>query len=245
MTTFHSSGLGRSLAGEKDLVIRNRLFVPSGNKGIIGLHGRNGDAFAWVPNWIGGDHARAWPNADPSQVLLSIDGGGLTPWANNAALASIDAAYTYLTTVLGCGPKVGIMAWSMGGLGGLNWIKRNPAKVAAALLWCPATNINIFHGNATYTAEIDTAYGGAGVYAANVVGHDPATEFAAYKLGIKIRIRHAQDDGTVPVAQSRAFVAGVADPLVDIEETPTGDHTALFANYTTASTVAFFQGGAW
>lgn len=209
-------------------------------RGIIACHGRGADATQWEPGWNVGDHSQAI--ADAGMIVLSIDAGGTLTYGNDTAIASVTAAYNYLTGTLGCTAKVGLLGWSMGGLVCLNWLKSNMAKVSRALLFAPATDLDTLHNNATYTAEIDTAYGNN--YAVNAAGHKPLAEPATWRGAPQIRIVQGTADTTVPKSMSEGFRDAVADPSVELVEVG-GDHQGVFSNYDWANSVAFFKGAPW
>lgn len=238
-----SWGQGRYLAGEGELFITSRIhrLGETGRLGIIALHGRGANGLTWSPGWSGGDHVAELAN---DFIILSPDAGGTLTWGNNTAMSAIDAAYTYLRGTLGANgsTKIGLMGWSMGGLNALNWLKRNPEKVACTWLWSPMTNLGAAQAGA-YTAEINTAY--SGNYATNSVGHDPIVDAADYQGLGRIHLCHATNDSTINVTQSRDWVAAVNDPNVDLAETNTGGHTGLFTSWPTVDTLTYFREGAW
>jgi dienelactone hydrolase len=173
-------------------------------------------------------------------------------------MTAITNAYNRLVGALGAAPgKIGIMGWSMGGLVGLNWMKRNPDLVGAAWFWAPCTDLDWAHRTSGYTpsytfftagagyqAEIDTAY--SSNYTINSIGHKIYDEPESWQGICPIKIVHATDDAVVPYAQSTSFVANVSDALVTMRSPDiTGDHTNLFSNIQTSEVVRFFAGGSW
>lgn len=259
--TFGQYAIGKYQTGEGQLRLSAQDAKFDGTEhGILVMHGHGGDAtqFDMLTSYQGA-HTEAL--ADAGFIVLSIDAGGPATWGNDAAMTAGLNAYNWL---VGAGKakagKVGVMGWSMGGLNSLNWIKRNASKVAGAWEWCPATDLDYFHGTSGYTpaydhtgnmffgnwaSEIDGAYGGA--YSTASAGHRIRDEYASWHgLGIPIRVAHADNDQTIPVAQNRdGFVAGVNDPNVTFREVTTGDHTGLFNYVPTSEVVAFYQGLSW
>jgi alpha-beta hydrolase superfamily lysophospholipase len=202
-------------------------------RALLTFHGHGADAYTWRPGVIGsGNVARRL--AELGWVIVSDDFGGVTPWANDAALADADVVHGFATGsstihAPNCQPVVDIMGWSMGGLTALNWIKRNAAKVHRAVLWAPATHITTFHDtNSGYATEIEADYGGAAAWAASIVGHEPSSEPANYRGLPPIRIYQGDADPTVPLAQTQSFVDAVNDPNLAIHVLPGGTHTNLF-----------------
>jgi alpha-beta hydrolase superfamily lysophospholipase len=250
-------GVGLSTANEKELVIRQRMYQASGSaRGIILLHGHGADAMTWQVGTGIGDFAQSLAAA--GFLIQSIDAGGPSAWSNSSSMTAITNAYNRLVGSLGAASgKVGIMGWSMGGLAGLNWMKRNPTLVGGAWLWAPCTDLDWAHRTSGYTpaysyftagssyqAEIDTAYGGN--YNTNAIGYKVYDEPASWRAVCPIKIAHATDDTTVPYAQSSSFVANVNDALVSMRSPDvTGGHTGLFNNVETSEVVSFFESATW
>lgn len=251
MKTISGTNFGLYVPNENSMILRpTRYVAPADRRVILAFHGHQpptvppatGGELGWLPGWPGGDHTQTL--ADDGYTILSIDGGGGSTWNNNAMLAAADGAYNYALSTLGmAGTKVGLFGWSMGGGSVLQWLKSNAARVACCMAWAPMTDLDYFHANGTYTAEIDTAYGGN--YAANSPGHKIADEYTTWRNKGAIRLLHGTADSTVPVAKSAAFVAGVGQPQVDLVQLAGADHTSLFGAYPTANTLSFFDAGAW
>lgn len=210
--------------------------------GIICLHGRGASAVQYAPNsardYSPGFYANAL--AREGFRVMSIDDNGTTDWGSQDSTDRINEAITYLQDVAKGGAKsgkVGIMGWSMGGMATLNWLDQNIAKHACSWLWAPASDLEYFHNNATYTAEIDAAYAQEG----NRVGNSPIAQAANYRGAGPIRIVHAVDDTTIPIQQSRDFVTAVGDPGVTLFEAPVGNHTAMFGQVTELEVVKFYR----
>lgn len=194
----------------------------SGKPWVIALHGQGANPTLYLPAQpFYGDDTSAW--AESGMVVLAPDAAGSTSWGNNASLSALDNLYTWATGTLGLASTCAVHGVSMGGIVGLNWIRRNTSKVRAAAFRAPVTDLDFFHDNATYTAEIDAAYGGN--YAANSPGHNPIDDFALYQgLGIPIKIFQGDSDPTVPLSQSQNFVAAVNDPNITLTVIVGGVH---------------------
>lgn len=256
--TANDSASGLYTAGERSVFLYSPR-TPRNNTalGIMGLHGHNGGSDQFLQNASAlGAHMKAL--ADAGALILAGDVGGVATFGTDACMTAITALYNGLiATGMAKGPKVGIVAWSMGGHNALNWVKRNPTKVAGVQLWTPLTDLDFFHATAGYTpayspgsvaagafaAEIDTAYGGSANYAANSVGHRVRDEYASWAgLGIPIKVFTAVDDNVIPVGQSRdGFVAGVNDPNVTFRSVPSGSHTGLFDQVPVSETIDFWR----
>jgi len=267
MSQYSSRGIGYSVTAptETMMLIREKLSPTDGTyHGILCFHGHAGDSSQFEPfgqSTITAPGYHTWQLAEAGYLMGSIDAGGGTAWSNSAAMDRATDGYNWLTGTAGAKTgKIGLMGWSMGGMTALNWAKRNPTLVAGVLLWAPATDLDYFHStsgytpaygsalpnNAGWTSEIDASYGSP--YATTSTGYRIRDEYSSWAgLGIPIRVIHASDDTTIPVAQSQnGFVPGVNDANVTLRTPlPTGNHTGLFANVPSSETVAFFNGLTW
>jgi dienelactone hydrolase len=231
---------GASYPNEGSLFMYRRNQPAGEGPGIICLHGRGGTCLQYVAH-TARDFAPGWGAyllAREGYRVLAIDDMGGAAWGNQTSTDRINDAIAYLQSTGGAkAGKVGIMGWSMGGIAALNWLDQNPVKHACSWLWCPATDLDYFHNNATYTAEIDAAYP---TYATSSVGQSPAATPANYRNVGPIKIVHASDDTTIPLSQSQAFVTAVNDPKVTLTQV-IGGHTALFGQVTDSQIVSHFK----
>lgn len=253
--TIAQYGVGVYRANESSFQIRS-WFDRGGSKAVIGLHGADGSSLQFSPTQNVGPHSTML--ARRGYTIFGIDAGGLHPFSDPDEMTAIDTAVTYVLGSGGCsGPKVGIMAWSMGGLAALNYIKRNPAKVACAWLWAPLTDLRWAYSeagytpayggtvanNASWTSEIDADFN---TYATNSAGYRVVDEPASWRgIGVPIRVCQASDDAVIPPAMNtdatNGFVAKVNDPLVTLRTPlPTGGHTALFGSIPYDEVASFF-----
>lgn len=231
---------GASFPNEGSLYLRRRDQPNGVGPGIVCLHGRGGDCRQYAPyhnKFSVGYFANLL--AREGFRVLAIDDMGGTDWGSQDSTARIQDAVTYLRGPLGAkaGP-VGIMGWSMGGVAGLNWLDQNPVDHGASWLWCPCTDLEWARAQAAYTAEVDAAYATEGTRA----GNSPVATPANYRGRGPIHLVHATDDATIPVTQSRAFVAAVADAQVTLDEVAAGGHSNLFTQVADKDPVAFFRG---
>ena len=234
---------------EGTVVLANKLGLKKDGteRACLFFHGHGADALTWRMNTTGAGKFST-ELAERGWVSIADDFAGGTPWANDANMTDIDAVYNFAVGNSTpfypyCSTKVDVVGWSMGGLEALNWIKRNPAKVNRAVLWCPATELDYFHNTApnkaTYAPEIDAAYpGGAATWA----GHEPNKEPTAYRGLPPIRIYHGDADTTVPLAQSQGFASAVNDPNLALHVVPGGTHTNLFGLVSVDEVADFLRG---
>jgi len=253
--TYSIYGSGVTQVGETSYLTTARNEHRNGTShGVIVLHGHNGSSLQSTVATSGfGAHVQAL--ADAGIMVLAIDAGGPVAWSSPAAMTAITSAYTWLTGAGGAhSGKVGLFGWSMGGLTALNWLKRNPSLVAGTWLWAPCSDLDWARPTAGYTpayatggvngawqTEIDAAFGS---YAATA-GYRVRDEYSTWTGKGPIRIAHANNDTTVPIGQSTAFIAGVADATVTQRVVTTGDHTGVMDQVPTSETVAFFSAAAW
>lgn len=242
MSIRHSRGAGYSatVPAEGQLLVRHKVTKMNGTvPAIVCCHSHNATLDQYTPGvqtdvdpgW------HTWMLAQSGYPLFAVEHGGLAGWSNQAVMDRMDDAYAYAIAQGAKAGRIGLMAWSMGGLTALNWIKRNPTKVACAWLWSPVSDLDWARtAQAAWGTEISAAYptGSAGF---NV--HDEPQSWRG--LGIPIRIAHATDDTVVPSSQSDAFVAAVNDPLVTKRDIAIGGHTDLFRHVPESETVQFFK----
>lgn len=192
----------------------------SGLRAVIACHGHGGSDVQESQGGAFVGHPEFW--ADRGYVVGMVSTGDT--WLNATAMTDITTLYNYLQTLGPVSPKVGLLAWSMGGGHALRWFIENPTLVAGGYLCSPLTDLDWAHAQAGYVAEIDTAY--ANNFAANGSPRAPIKNPAVFRGGPKFLIGHAQNDSTLPRSQTDAFVAAVNDPSVT-KRTPdiaVGDH---------------------
>lgn len=242
MSIRHTRGVGYSASApsEGQLVVRHKYTPLDGtHPAILCLHSHNAVLDQFTP----GVHTDAdpgghvWMLAQAGYILVAGELGGISPWFNATEMARIDELYSYALSIGAKSGKVGIMGYSMGGGAALNWIKRNVAKVSAAWLWSPVTDLDWARtAQASWGTEI------AADYPSGSAGYNIHDEPASWRgIGIPIEIAHATDDTVVPSSQSDAFVSAVNDPLVTKRTVSTGDHVDLFKNVPESETVQFFK----
>lgn len=194
------------------------------------------------------------PLADAGYSLLGADFGGPSTWGNAAAMSAYNDAYSWATTVYGARARVGVLTWSMGGGTSLNWMRRNPAKVAGMFTFAALTDVAYF-GTAGYAAPYTYPTGAqpgnyasevSAAYPAGHSGYSPWEDYALYRgLGVPVRMAHAQDDTTVPYNATVQWLANVNDPRYTLRTVATGGHTGLFAGVPVREVIDFFDSLTW
>jgi len=148
--------------------------------------------------------------------LVFADMGGGT-WGN-ATMAGTNAndtcrmleAYNWLQNASGGGAKSGkvhLIGVSQGGVGVVNWAKRNPTLVQSISLVVPALDLQDIYVNdrGGNQANINTAYGGVPDYATR-----SPMNLAANLAGIPTRVWYATNDTVTPsTATNTTFATSV------------------------------------
>jgi len=185
----------------------------AGLRGIIACHGHGGssvqiaqgEAFAGHPEFI----------ADQGYLVACISTTDL--WLNPTAMGRITDLYNFMLAQGIDGPKVGLLAWSMGGGHALRWLIENPTKIAAGFLCSPLTDLQwAYDTNVTWAAELDAAYNTFA--SANAAARSPINNVATFRGGPKILIAHATNDATLPYTQTTTFVNTVNDPSIILRQ---------------------------
>lgn len=256
MSTIEVSEVGVGVygtAGESSYVMYDS--GRTSHKGLIlALHGRSLTALTWGPLVAGTayEHIRALIRA--GYVVISGDAGGATAWSGPGAITAVGNMKTYGLTRFG-GTKYACIGFSMGGLTALNVQKRDSACVGS-MIWSPCTDLSwayapagytpAYGGSvaslwATYQAEINTAYGcTTATYSTATAGYRVYDEYSTWSSGGPIKVIHAVDDATVPIAQAQAFVTGVNASQVTLHQLATGGH-GPWTGIDVSETASFFD----
>lgn len=198
---FKSTGVGQYVASERHAILTHKYTKRDGTvRGVMVF-----PAHGFTAANLNVD-AVAIELANAGFIVASFDLGAppgtAFQWANDSAMGKADSAFTFLTGTGGAKTdKVLIYGVSGGGLGGLLWAKRNPSLVSAVAGNIAAIDIPYIHDNdvSSLATEIENAYGGAGSYATNVVGHSPS-EFAGDMTAMPTKFWHATDDPYTPIS---------------------------------------------
>lgn len=213
---------GDYAAGQFALVMHNRAArFDQTRPGILCFHGRNATGASFMQHVLFGLTPHITALLNEGYIVYSIDAGGLTTWGNDVAMDAALAALDRMEEMTKPGMSA-LMGWSMGGLNALNFMKRHPSRLRGAFLWAPAADLGWAHSQPAWTTEINNAYGGN--YAVNSVGHDPASEPAAYRDLPPIHVVSSEDDDVLSTSETEDFVAAVNDPNLTMETLSSGAH---------------------
>ena len=141
---------------------------------------------------------------------LGNPGGSTNQWGNSNARTRLNDAKAFLqgSTINAKAGKVAVAGFSMGGMTVMAWAKDNPTLVHSIGGFCPVSDLSNIYANATYTASINTAYGGTWSQATNGADSNPTT-FASSLSGIPTKLWYAFNDTVVP----QATVLGLASAI--------------------------------
>lgn len=194
-----SHGVGRYAPGEADLQCRSVGVRP--DNAVLFLHGYEPNG---ATNWQG---SPANVNilrtlCERGSLVLSVDAGGQSTWANDLAIDSISMAVAHAESMAGV-TGVTLVGQSMGGLNALIWASRHPEKVHSVVTFISVVDLWDFHQiDAGYGAAIDLAYGGG--YSEALMGPE-RNPMTMARLG------------TFPAALPIQMWFGLSDPLCRAE----------------------------
>lgn len=230
---------------------RRSIVIPPG-------HGNGGRGYQ-PPN-TGFEFARAL--AEAGFAVYTIDAGGVATWGGPAMQTALGNAVNHMLSLFG-GTKVGLLGYSMGGLGTLNYIKRNPTLVAGAYFLEPVTDLDWVHSTAGYTppydisgvgvvqavwnTEAETAYSAtSATWATQSAGYRVHDEPQTFRGLCPMTFAHATDDTVVPSNATVAFVQAVNWSTVTLRAgTLTGNHTGIFTTLPAHELVDFYDSLTW
>lgn len=240
--------VGRYLPSEGSLVHRGKFAVDGQDKLVLVCHGRTPLAQYGCLQWA--QMADFWPMllADSGYTVLAIDSGGDLTWGNGISIRAGVNAIAWARGAGVCHPtkKVAIVGYSMGGLEAFNLAAGkapdsgsalDPAQVAGLALFAPATDIDYFYPDATYGPEIDTAYA-TGYAGYSPIGYAPSVQ-------APVRMYHAVDDATIPLAQSQAMLAALGSKDKTLVQIDQGGHAAFWGRFDQLALLRWLNGLAW
>lgn len=153
--------------------------------------------------------------ADLGYVVVCPTSNGLTHWANDGAIASIDSMLTYIDAHPIYNANVTrplFIADSMGAALAINWAVRNPTRIGKAVLRVPGFSLQTIHDTnvGSLAAGMETAYGGSGPLAAAYSTHDAnhatfRALFNSLALASKFRIMYNAADPIINPVDVLAF----------------------------------------
>lgn len=231
---------------------------------VLCFHGDHLTANMWGPLTGGSayDHVRAL--IQQGFMVVGIDAGGASAWANPSVVGSggiIEVARTTLQSEYTfANSKVGVLGGSMGGLTALLYAKNNPTHVAGMEIFSPAVDLKWCYkypgyippystggvvAQSIFATEINAAYScTSATFLTATTGSRPEEQQSAWNGLCPIKVIGANDDPTLPPLSFSNFVTGVGDPLVTLHELTTGGHMP-FPSIDAAETIRFFDSLAW
>lgn len=207
---------------------------------ILAMPGLNLGAYMWAPFSSPAEYEHIRALIDDGWLVLAIDGGSSTLWPSPAMMTIMDAAVTALLAHPRAvsHTKVHLLGYSRGGMSVLNYAKHFSARVASVYTVEALTDMSaayapagyapaygLLPSHATYAPQIDASFGStAATYAALTAGYQIMPDAAAFRGLVPIRMVHTDDDTTVQIAMTKAFITAVNDPHVVLKELATGNH---------------------
>lgn len=255
-TCWPEPAAGRALPNESGLGIKPTGWdMASRRQVIIAIHPDEGGGVDWIPSAASAGWSSSQLADQGGYFVLAPDCGGTQNWGNPTAVTRIHDAYTYATTAIASGglgstsSKVGILAYSMGGLGACNFLASYSTLVCGIWMWEPVVDIRFLNQYAvSYTAPYSTTYassqyngytGGtitgvnstqsteiAAAYPSGFSASDPMQNISSFRgLGVPIKITNASDDNGVPPGMLSYFVSQIANANVTLRSPqPLGAH---------------------
>lgn len=215
-TVFRGLINGAGAPNELGTLTHDRRLKKDGSRrAVVALHGHGGTGWTGVADVFEDPVMRAVVQA--GLPVLTVDAGGGVNWSGDAALSRLDEAVDWLAAQGFAAPPI-LLGFSMGSMLAANYVARHPAKVRAAALVWPATDVTWFYN--AYKAEIDAVFANAAARDA----HDPlkqaqANAFAGHPL---IRGYYSTNDATVNAASWVAFRDALGGLGPTVEEVSMG-----------------------
>lgn len=205
-----SYGVGRYRASEGDTICLPHGNIGATKRGVIFCHGNGQSGTLPVERTLIGQRPIVVAMANDGRAVIAADNGGLTPWANDTAMAAVTDAKTRLQSAAVGAPagSVHLVGVSMGFAVACAWARANLTSVASLTGIIPVCDIEDIRANnrAGLAGVINGAYGGA----YSNVTHGPTKNpvlFGSQLVGKPIRIWNGDSDTVCTPATSNAFVA--------------------------------------
>lgn len=201
-------------------LLMNRLTERNGSApGAIFCHGATADHASVV------FHPPAVELARRGFIVMGIDAGGVHTWGNDASLAKVTSARTWLqsTGLAAPGPVI-LLGGSMGSIVALNWARANPTLVYCLELALPIVNVENVRAadRLGFASDIEAAYGGLTAWNNARPTHDPVS-YANQLDDIPIRLDSSLTDTVGLPAETEAFASIVS--LADVVYFGSSGHT--------------------
>lgn len=160
-------------------------------------------------------------------------------WANDAAIAKVALAKTYLQGTVGAkSGKVFLLGGSMGGALAMAYARANPTLVAGLILLEPVSDLQDIATNnrGSLAASLNAAYSGGYSDATYGATHNPTT-FASSLAAIPVQTWYATDDATVIPATVTAVMTAIGG--VDLHTLTGGHADAALSGVSIPSALSF------
>jgi hypothetical protein len=176
---------------------------------------------------------------DDGWLVLTSDGGALTNhWGNDDSWVATQAAISWVKS-LATISKIVCLGQSMGGLPALRATAQYPGITRFYGIY-PVTNLGYMHSSSSFTAEINTAFGGN--FAGNSPGCDPMLFTLSQYAGKSFKMTASASDTVVSKTNnSDAFATLVTGTAADVTVTTVGGNHGSPLAFLPADIVAFLN----
>jgi hypothetical protein len=241
MSVWAQYQVGNISAGEKSIAMLPKNWKFNGAKmGILYCHGYSGTALECRDAASQNMWNLLSALVEAGYPVLSCDFGG-DIWGNSTAIARVTAAKTYLQGTLGAkAGKIAFVGQSMGHLTTMNWVAQNLASTACVFSSMGVCDLNNIFGNASYTASINAAYGGAYSDAAYGATYNPNVNTATKYAGLPWLSYRGASDTTAPPSTAALLAAIIGTTASANTVAGVHDWNAV-GNYPIQTIVNFFN----
>jgi pimeloyl-ACP methyl ester carboxylesterase len=205
-TVVRSHGVGVYRATERHILRTSDKGRRDASRiGVIALHGVTASA-TFVDLYPVANEL-----ASRSYLVVGVDAGGTTTWGNDASLAAVSDARTWLLANGAAAGQVVLLGASMGSVVGLNWLRANPTLVACAQFALPIPDVEAVRAanRGGLQAGIETAYTNNAGWQAARPTHNPVEYQASLVGGAPVRLDYSTDDTIGLPAEATDFAADV------------------------------------
>lgn len=238
LVTSYDSGTGSSV-GEQILTFLRKADPRAGTKrGVVLCHGATATESRFIDGAAPQQQRIVQAIAEKGYPCIAHRQVG-DSWANDAAIAKVALAKTYLQGTLGAkSGKIFVVGGSMGGALAMAYAAANPTLVAGLILLEPVSDLQdiVTNNRSGLAASCNAAYAGGYSNATYGATHNP-TSFAASLAGIPVQTFYATDDTTVIPATVTTVMTAIGG--VDLH-TLTGGHADAALATIASSTVTDF-----
>lgn len=242
LVTVYDGGTASAM-GEQNLALLPKAYPRDGSvRGVIYCHGALSTETQVLGTTFPNTAAIVAAIANIYPTLACRFSGDA--WANDAAIAKVALAKTYLQGTVGAkSGKVFLLGGSMGGQLAMAYARANPTLVQALELLLPVCDPQdiVTNNRGSLASSVNAAYSGGYSDATYAATHSPKT-FGASLAGIATQAWLATDDAVVipqTVTDTMALIGGV-----DLHAVTGGHSDAANANVVIPTVLSFLAAAA-